>query len=158
MPNWIEGTIKLRGQSENLKRFFKEGLAPSSYLGRTKPYEDFVKCDFDRAYCEVTIKNEPHIVGTRRAFVQDTYVYWDNSYETIVMPIKQAWAFITNDYDEKAWLDISKKYDLDIRLYGFECGMEFCQEIEIIGGEVTIDNDIKYDDWYWECPMPHLGG
>jgi hypothetical protein len=36
--------------------------------------------------------------------------------------------------------------------------MEFCQEVEIIGGEVIFDNTIKYDDWKWECPMPNLGG
>lgn len=21
-----------------------------------------------------------------------------------------------------------------------------------------IDDEIKYDDWLWECPMPNMGG
>ena len=32
MPNWIEGTMKLRGKREDIRRFFLEGLDPSSWL------------------------------------------------------------------------------------------------------------------------------
>ena len=158
MPNWIEGTIKLRGQSEDLKRFFKEGLEPSSYFGKVNSIENSVKCDFDGEWCEVEIENEPHIVGTRRAFIKDVCVFWEESYATIAMPIKQAWAFFGSEWDKDNWVNISNKFNLDIRLYGFERGMEFCEEVEIIKGEVTIDDEIKYDDWVWECPMPYLGG
>lgn len=34
MPNWIEGTIKLRGTYEDLKRFVNEGLEPMSIMGK----------------------------------------------------------------------------------------------------------------------------
>ena len=36
MPNWIEGTMKLRGKRENIRRFFLEGLDPSSWLTHPK--------------------------------------------------------------------------------------------------------------------------
>ena len=159
MPNWIEGTIKLRGKSEDLRRFFIEGLDQSVWFEKdVRPMTDFVRCDFSDGWSDVSITNEPHIRGTRRAFLGDTIVYWEKDYETIAMPIKQAWAFFGNENDIAVWTNISKKFNLDIRLYGFECGMEFCEEIEIIKGEVTINNEIKYDDWVWECPMPILGG
>lgn len=31
MPNWIEGTMKLRGKQEDIKRFFREGLDQSDW-------------------------------------------------------------------------------------------------------------------------------
>ena len=30
MPNWIEGTMKLRGKRQDIRRFFLEGLEPSN--------------------------------------------------------------------------------------------------------------------------------
>lgn len=36
--------------------------------------------------------------------------------------------------------------------------MEFAQEVEILRGELVKDEEIKYDDWEWECPMAYLGG
>ena len=154
MPNWIEGTLKLRGQSEDLKRFFKEGVAQSEWFDDDKhSIEDYVQTDFDGAYCEVTLKNDPWIKGTRRAFIESEYVTWNESFATIAVDVKQAWHF-----DVDSFAEISKKFNLDIRLYGFECGMEFCQEIEILKGKITINREITYGDWVWECPMPNMGG
>ena len=159
MPNWIEGTLKLRGKTEGLKKFFTEYLeTPAYHLGilPAPEIDEFIKFDFDdygQEY-EVTIKDEPHIKGSRRAFLgEDDFIDWGGAQATIALTIKQAWNF-----DVEPFVAISKECGLDVRLYGFECGMEYCQEIEIIGGEVIFDNTIKYDDWYWECPMPRLGG
>ena len=154
MPNWIKGTMKLRGQSEDLKRFFKDGVGKSSWFeDDARPIADFVQTDFDGEWCEVTFKSEPWIKGTRRAFIEGDYVGWGESFATIAIEVKQAWGF-----DTEAFAEISKKYNLDIRLYGFERGMEFCQEIEIIKGKITINKEITYDDWVWEFPMPNMGG
>lgn len=154
MPNWIEGTIKLRGKHENLYRFIKQGLEPSAWLSfdgeEKRPIEDFVEIN---DYDEIIIRNEPHIKGTRRAFIQDSNTYFDEDYNLIILPIKQAWCF-----DAESFAKLSKEFDIDIRLYGFECGMEFCQEIEIINGQVTINKEIEYSDYQWECPMPLMGG
>lgn len=154
MPNWIEGTIKLRGKHENLYRFIKQGLEPSAWLSfdveEKRPIEDFVEIN---DYDEIIIRNEPHIKGTRRAFIQDSDTYFDEDYNLIILPIKQAWCF-----DAESFAKLSKEFDIDIRLYGFECGMEFCQEIEIINGQVTINKEIEYSDYQWECPMPLMGG
>ena len=73
--------------------------------------------------------------------------------EVIVLPVQAAWALESTPYEE-----MSKKYGLDFRFYGYERGMEFNQEIEVIDGETTIDREIKFKDYWWECPDPELGG
>lgn len=155
MPNWIEGTLKLRGNSEDLKRFFDSAIQPcASHNPKMQKREDFIKCDYEGGDCVVSLKRDAWVSGTARAFVaEECDVYWNKSYDTVCIPIRQAWVFVPEN-----WEEISKKYNIDVRLYGFECGMEFCQELEIIAGKLTMDNEIKYADWDWECPMPLMGG
>ena len=91
MPNWIEGTLKLRGQSEDLKRFFKDGVRQSEWHEDDKrPIEDYVQTAFDGEFCEVIFKNEPWIKGTHRAFIESNYVNWDESFATVAIEVKQA--------------------------------------------------------------------
>ena len=156
MPNWIEGTIKLRGNSEDLKRFFAEGIEPVASV-YAKDISKYVECDFGK-YNEVNINDDVHIKGTRRAFITNCCIEWDEAYATVHMPIMQAWAFCASATDCENWREISKQFKLDIRMFGFESGMQFCQEVEIIDGEMTMNNEITYDDWAWECPMPSMGG
>ena len=158
MPNWIEGTLKLRGTSDALKNFFKNAILPcANYTNR----DDFIKCHFENDDCSVWIAEDAYIEGTHRAFVsEEAYPYFNLAYDTVAIPIKQAWGFDVGD-----WLEIANKYDLDVRLYGFECGMEFTQDIEIM--KVDKDDEARvvtrnltqtYDDYIWECPMPLIGG
>ena len=51
-----------------------------------------------------------------------------------------------------------QKYDVDMKLYAFEKGMEFNQDILIVGGQILRDNTIKFEDYDWECICPTLGG
>lgn len=153
MPNWIEGSLKLRGKNEGLKKFFTEFVEPSTFCGKEIP-DSYAKINEEEGWCEVDIRNEPCIKGVHRAFLGgNDYACWEDTYNIIVLDVKQAW-----DFSAEEFAVISKECGLDIRLYGFECGMEFCREIEIIKGEITINNTIEYDDWTWECPMPNLGG
>ena len=147
MANWIEGTLKLRGRDEDLLRFFNEGLEPSE----GSPFDTLAE-EKDGFYT-VTVSFEPHIIGTHRAFIGDCWECWGDGKHVAAVPIRQAWGFFAEE-----WIEISKRYHLDVRLYGFERGMEFSQEVEVINGVVTKDEEKKYDDWTWECPMPRLGG
>lgn len=155
MPNWIEGTLKLRGKRADLEKFFETAIHPSSNFREEKPpREKFITSRYEEDYTVFDIAKNAWIEGTRRAFINDDCVTEIEDEEAIVcLPIRQAWSFDTDN-----WKDISKKYNLDVRLFGFEMGMQFCQEIEVINGTVTIDKDITYDDWNWECPMPLMGG
>ncbi|MEX3713376.1 hypothetical protein ABFV99_13310 [Cytobacillus horneckiae] len=158
MPNWCVGTMKVRGTKENIIRFMKEGLSPVGWLGG-----DLEKEEIAEIY-GFTIKAPKeahgfHVKGTRRNFIEaDTidFEYWDEDNESYVLIIdeyKAAWGI------ESAPLAVlSKEFDLDFRIYAFERGMEFNQEIEVIKGEVTKNNEIKFDDYEWECISPSIGG
>ena len=98
----------------------------------------------------------------------DYYLYKnDDDNNVMVLGVQQAWTFTgrSSDFDEKALVDIADKYNLDIRLYGIEQGMEFCQEVVVHHkradeekGKIVVDSFIKYEDWDWECPFPRTGG
>ena len=161
MPNWIEGTMKLRGKREDIKRFLDNELEASSYLGEQVPLEKQVECDSDASYFEYTFTDEPHIKRTRRAFITSNYLYMDADEGTACVNIKQAWSFSVkqDDSDLDIWMDNAHKYNIDIKLYGIECGMEFCQEvIALKDSDKVIHNVIQYADWEWECPFPNMGG
>lgn len=105
----------------------------------------------------ISVKNEAHIAGTRRNFVQkyeaDFSFGAEDGKEIIILPVQAAWALESEPYEE-----MSKKYGLDFRFYGYERGMEFNQEVEVVNGKVTIDREIRFNDYWWECPDPMLGG
>ena len=46
----------------------------------------------------------------------------------------------------------------DIKIYAFEAGMEFNQDIEIIKGKIIKDKEIKFENYQWECIEPNIGG
>lgn len=153
MPNWIEGTMKLRGKRENIKRFFDKGLEPSSWFGEQNNLDSQVKDESGDDYLEYSFKDEPHICGTHRMFITDSYANMFEEDGVCCFDIKQAWGF-----DAKELEKISEKFNVDIRVYGIEMGMEFCQEILIENGKTVYDKEINYDDWDWECPFPKMGG
>lgn len=161
MPNWIEGTMKLRGKREDIKRFLDNEIEASSWFGEQNALEEQVKCDSDGSYFEYTFKNEPHIKGTRRAFITDDYLYMDKDEGTVSVNIKQAWSFSVTEDDRELdlWKDNAHKYNIDIKLFGIESGIEFCQEvIALKDSDGVIKNVIQYEDWMWDCPFPEMGG
>ena len=159
MPNWIEGTMKLRGRQEDIKRFFREGLDPSDWPD-PKDCVDQVIDRSDDSELYFKFNREPHIVGTRRAFITDESAYMSEESGVVCVNVKQAWAFYagSESNDLKVWEGISDKYNVDIKLYGIESGMEFTQEIIILRGRKPIVNERQYKNWDWDCPFPNMGG
>lgn len=151
MPNWCVGTLRVRGKSKNLKNFVLKGLKPVDFLGNegSKLEEDefgYVSCD-----------ESCWIQGTRRGFVNDLHVcfgdYEDDSIHTIALDVKFAWAILADDL-----LEICKKYNIDMKIYGFEQGMEFNQMIEIIDEKILKDAELHFEDYCWDCICPNMGG
>lgn len=151
MPNWCVGTLRVRGKSKNLKNFVLKGLKPVDFLGNegSKLEEDefgYVSCD-----------ESCWIQGTRRGFVNDLNVCIeeteDDLVQTIALDVKFAWAILADDL-----LEICKKYNIDMKIYGFEQGMEFNQMIEIINGKILKDAELHFDDYRWDCICPNMGG
>lgn len=164
MPNWIEGTMKLRGKQENIKRFFDEGIEASSYFGKKENYEDQVIDESGEDFLQYTFKNEPHVKDIRRMIVKNSSVEMYEEDGICVIPIKQAWSFSGMDVDEERLIKIADKFYIDIKLYGIECGVQFCQEVLVLHGNeekkgvIKYNNVIQYEDWDWECPFPNMGG
>lgn len=169
MPNWCEGKLKVRGKKEDIVKWLTECVSvwnPDVERGKPlydalvfKKDEDGVSYTYDEELDElhVNVKHDAHIAGTRRNFVEkhenDFFFGAEDGNEIIVLPVKAAWALESEPYEE-----LSKKYGLDFRFYGYECGMEFNQEMEVVNGATTIDREIEFKDYLWECPDPMLGG
>ncbi|GED35010.1 hypothetical protein P9G84_31875 [Brevibacillus centrosporus] len=149
MPNWCNGALKVRGEKEDVLRFLKEGLKPVGYLGETKQPE------IEEDECSITIKSDLHalhINGTRRCFVERTVIEWWYD-QILVLDVECAWAV-----DVEGLAKVSEKYNLDFKIYAFEKGMEFNQDIEIHRGKVIKDDEIQFHDYEWECIDPRIGG
>lgn len=148
MPNWAEGTLKLRGKRENIASALKEML-----LNDTVTIED--KWDGALLIFNTT---EPYfyINGTRRAFINQKQidVWFEEEFCIIELDnFIQAWSAIPENYQE-----ISTKYDVDIKIFTFEMGMEFTQEIEISKGKIIKDICNEFDNYQWDVPFNSLGG
>ncbi len=170
MPNWCEGSLGVRGTKENVLKFLKEGFERHTYNVKTRqnelvPGDIFTFDDEDDDFIEVHFKSKAatwvYIKGTTRAFfdeecgVEYMSVRTKDDITTCRIPIKQAWG-----YSEEDWLNIALQYDLDLILYGIECGMEFIQEFKIVRGKISAvtDDDRSTGNWLWDCPFPWLGG
>lgn len=151
MPNWCRGKLKVRGNKKNLIEFILKGLQPVSYFGDKKDPLKINENEYITSQCGCWIE------GTTRGFIENLDLYIgdlsENDQEIIFFDSKFAWGIEATELRE-----ICKKYNIDMRIYAFERGMEFNQEIEIIDGEITIDRKITFDDYRWKCPFPDIGG
>lgn len=116
MPNWAEGSLKLRGKKENIAQALKYMFCAA---GNVEIEEDLEIGLFELT----TTAPYFYINGTRRAFIQNNKLsFWlDDDYLVIeINDFNQAWAVEPENYQE-----ISSKFDVDIKIFTFECGMEF---------------------------------
>lgn len=145
MPNWCVGDLKIRGEADDITRFFTECIENCKVI-----FNEF-------RVLEIKNIRGQTIKGAQRVFC-------DNSNETIegyelengyivVVPISAAWVLSPPEM-----IELSKKFNVDFRFYGFEWGQAFNQELEIIKGELTLDKCIEFKSYIWECPKPYLGG
>ena len=81
------------------------------------------------------------------SFVKDDETF------TAILDAKFAWAA-----DAEELLASCKKYSVNMKLYAFEKGSEFNQDILIVGGEILKNDRIAFEDYNWECICPTLGG
>lgn len=154
MPNWCEGTLKVRGKTKDLKKFILEGLKPVGFLGEML---EPLKPDADNeGYFEISSKETVHIENTYRGFVDDLYAYLDGDEEDIdiiCLESRFAWGITATELQETCI-----KYHVDMKIYAFERGMEFNRDIEIVDGQIIKDEHIEFDDYRWECICPNIGG
>ena len=164
MPNWCKGTLKVRGKKENIIKFLEDGTSLLDGLWEPKEIKPKLKInDCDAIEIENIDKLKGidclYIKGTRRHFIDpvesEIFVYDGEEKEAVICleNFKAAWGI-----DTEALRVISKRYSIDLKIYAFESGMEFNQDIEIIKGKIVKDEEIKFKDYVWECIEPNIGG
>lgn len=151
MPNWSEGCLKVRGKAANVKKFVLEGLQPVDFFGNALPKLELSDLG------EVDTDKDCWIEGTTRGFVENLYADFsfveDDETFTATLDAKFAWAA-----DAEELLASCKKYSVNMKLYAFEKGMGFNQDILIVDEEIRRDCRIEFEDYNWECICPTVGG
>ena len=151
MPNWCEGSLKVRGTKASLKTFILEGLHPVGFLGEEREKLSLMNMVIFIQKKHVGLKN------TRRGFVEGVEVYLsdheDDEILVVVFDSKFAWGINASEL-----LETCIKYHVDMKIHAFEMGMEFNQVIEIIDGKIVKDEELHFKDYQWDCICPKLGG
>lgn len=158
MPNWCVGDLKVRGKASNIESFFKEALpAFEVKIERCDSGAHDIEWKINKEFSKPSPFFSPHIIqGTRRQIIQQDSgeaCSRDDLLTLVFNDLECAWTF-----DVDGFAELSKKHGIDFRFYGFEQGMQFNQEVEIIQGEVTSYKEHKFDDYEWECIRPTTGG
>ena len=120
MPNWIEGTVKVRGKYDDILNFFRTGVTAyqkSGNLGAILPLEKWIHIEEKEdpkygKWCTIELLYDEwaHVNDTRRAFIFDNSsinneIYPNKDEKQIVMAkVAQAWGF-----DAEDWMAISEK-------------------------------------------------
>lgn len=175
MPNWAEGTIKVRGTKNQIIDYLKNVFEGSDFWGNDMKFEfeSYGNNIIFRGIDELVDPKAARLIflrkhrfhafyfkGANRAFTESennilVFGFFGDAeaIEIIEMPFKQAWSVEADDF-----VKLSKKYCVDLKIFVFESGMEFTQEIEIIKGKITKDKTREYDDYQWDVPFSRLGG
>ena len=145
MPNWMKGTLRVRGTWEGVRRFLINALEP---LGDAMPIQ------INEG--SVSGAGGPyHIEGTERGNVVDDFWTEDDNTGDIVSMLEAEFAW---GVEVEALQKLCKKYDVDMRFYGFESSGEVNQDVEIIDEEITKNKIIQFENYQWDCICPLMGG
>ena len=169
MPNWCEGSLKVRGKTEDILRFVKEGIEAYKKIGGAAvETKEWLEIQEDSTVIDICFNHTAtlyfYVANTTKAFLNFRHliVEWyslekDSTDEICIFCIAQAWGFRKDE-----WAEIAKKYNLDIKLYGIEQGMGLEEDIWIFDHGTRVEDHSKlykdYKNFLWECPLPCLGG
>lgn len=166
MPNWCEGNIRVRGTYIKIVKFFRENLKALKYDKKGTIQDIPVTVREDSDYYTVIRKpdddcqDEFWINGTNRQFINAKEIELiddsDDEFQEIVICIdgfKGAWSI-----DLEHFGPMAEKYGVDIKIFGFERGIQFAELAEFRRDGTVYEKTVRYNDWDWECPCPNLGG
>ena len=104
MPNWCEGTLKVRGTKESVKKFVLEGLHPVGFMG-----EKHERLSLNE-YGDIDSNETCWIENTDRGFVEGVEVYFseyeDDKIFIAIFDSKFAWGIDSVSYTH---LDVYKR-------------------------------------------------
>ena len=155
MPNWCQGTLKVRGEYDNLKAFLENELKECRYYGNP-PEGSLLEVAETPDYADITLRRMAHLKDTSRGFVEeDTDILLEKKAgkQIIFLAAQFAWDIKTEEL-----LHLSRKYGVDLKITAFEQGAQFERDIEIVQGIIVLDSTKQYQDYAWMCPCPTVGG
>lgn len=174
MPNWCYGNIRFKGTKDNIRNFVKNeilDLIPNSITSNTDIETTPIIEEYDDIIMFIkhheNARRNFYIRGTYRCFIDSNFIeinleLAETPLEEIVVCIdgfKAAWSF--NEINDIRWADIARDYNIDIKMVGFEKGMNFYQ-IKTIDRNRNIELETrKYkdcEDWDWNSLFPNYGG
>lgn len=150
MPNWCEGWVKFRGSKENLINFITNefnGSKPEICFSDLEPNipERLVFLNSLERSCVYSDDIEE---------ANNSIMFDESDIGIFVAKIRHAWSVNGQGYEK-----LAKKYNIDIKGKCYEKGMEFIEEFEVNNkGEVVLYNVYEFNDYYWKCECPTLGG
>lgn len=182
MPNWSAGNIRFRGKMKDILKCLKGSLKFCKYEfdekkneGRNVEKPAIVKDDYYIITVETPFTEEPektwcYISPTHRNFINlnfngkpnfasaGIFRKDDDSLAIVVFDdFRAAWAVEPDPY-----VEMSKKYGIDIAIFTWEHGIGFSQKIVIVNGKLKIFEEKSYgnlyEEWMWNSEMPYLGG
>jgi hypothetical protein len=154
--------LKIRGKQEDVFNLIADNLQVWKLVIIREPKFDMREelekeaIKIDRKDKAIYVEKTAYIKGTHRNFVEpnDIIVYKrKDGNACIAVEFKAAW-----DVESEPYIELSKAYNVDIKIQAFERGMEFSRYILIENGNLKEDKETAYDDYVWECVMPNLGG
>lgn len=161
MPNWVEGKLKIRGDKKDIATFLKEEMREVEY--QNVPVTNSIKIDIDKDGDFVVekidfthrfkLKNARHYITESSIDSFYSCCKSVNGKDVLVVGFEAAWLI-----DAEYFAEMSKKYDIDFKIYAFEQGKEFNQNLEVVAGKIIKDEVIEFDDYIWECIDPTIGG
>jgi len=111
MANWCEGTLKIRGEQDNIKRFLIERFIHANRNVKEDEYQMVLAIPLDEAF---------HVKGTYKNFIQSSEITWDKYEPVLAIPhYIGAWRI-----DATQLTELSQEYQIDMKIFSFECGAE----------------------------------
>lgn len=183
MPNWAAGNIRFRGKLSDILKCLEENLVYCQYATPEEQKElkldtiqkpAKVECEdeyiisvsspFEKnpesswCYINTTHRNFLNMIGGSNFSSTGMYKKENDPEHTIVVfdDFRGAWSV-----DADPYIEMSKKYSIDIAIFVWEQGVGFSQKIFVENGELKIDKTYApglYEEWYWNSEMPYLGG
>ncbi len=162
MPNWCTGDLKIRGKYKDVKEFLSKEMF---ILGGNILNREYQAPVIDEEY-GIAINVGKQGMWFRNAYRSffdsdiDIYIEFDDEEdkdEKVITAnlgeLSTAW-----EIDTQALIKLSEQYNLDFKIYAYERGMEFNIDFEVHKGKVIKNNEIRFDDYVWECTNPEIGG
>lgn len=179
MPNWCSGNIRFRGKMNDILKLLRENVVFCRIGDNRETESKPANVNYDDDYNEIRIespfeegnKGWCYIENTHRNFLDifkcESEIISSGSYIPDENEDEDCWIFIFEGFsaawsiEPEPYMEMSKKYNVDIKIFGWERGVGFDQEIEIISGTLVKNHcseSKNYADWMWNTVLPYMGG